>query len=337
MTLPKQRRDESDAEFLRRLDEYHCKERARDRRRSKTTERRKYQADYRRKRAAARKPNGGSSLRGRANASAKLLAERDKTQRSLLKALSSKERELLKKKRRYIRKKERMKARMSSDAAYAEHTRRRKRLNSKQCIDRQKQSGDDRYFRSLLRVRGNAAVRRIRAFGRGRGPFAGDVGERRFIKALRLAFIYGVILFENSEEKKAKSCPEYDPELLLKRGVYSMSRYERIIFDILTGQGVVFEREKEFPWLRNSYTGGAYRVDFYLPGTAVAVEYNGPQHYFPGVFGRDIQDFVRRQCYDVDKYEQLAEHGIRVIVIDYQYDTKAKIFQALLDSGVLHG
>lgn len=337
MALPKQRRDESDAEFLRRLDEYHRKERARDKRRNKTVERRKYQVDYRRKRAVARKPNDGSSPRGRSSTSAALLAERDKTRRSLLKALSSEERELLKKKRRYIRKKERMKVRMASDAAYAERIRRGNRFKAKRAEDRQKQSGDDRYFRKLLRQRGYAAVKRIRTFGRGRGPFAGNIGERRFIKALRSAFIYGVILFENSEERKAKSCPEYDPVLLLKRGVYSMSRYERIIFDVLTDQGVVFEREKEFPWLRNSYTGGAYRVDFYLPGTAVAVEYNGPQHYFPGVFGRDIQDFVRRQCYDVDKYEQLAEHGIRVIVIDYQYDTKAKIFQALLDSGVLHG
>lgn len=44
MALPRQRRDESDAEFLRRLDEYHCKERARDKRRAKTAERRRYQA-----------------------------------------------------------------------------------------------------------------------------------------------------------------------------------------------------------------------------------------------------------------------------------------------------
>lgn len=317
MALPRQRRDESDAEFLRRLDEYHCKERARDKRRAKTAERRRYQADWqRRKRAAA---NGGSH------------------RQTLLKALSSEERELLKKNRRYIRKKERMKARMARDAGYAERIRRYKRLSAKQCVDRQKQPGDDRYFRKLLRQRGYAAVKRLRAFGRGRGPFAGDDGERRFIKALRLAFIYGVILFENSEERKAKSRPEYSPELLLTRGVYSMSGYERIIFDILTGNGVAFEREKEFPWLRNSYTGGAYRVDFYLPDVAAAVEYNGPQHYFPGVFGRDTRDFVLRQCYDVDKYEQLTAHGLRVIVIDYRYDTKAKISQALLASGVLHG
>lgn len=335
MALPRQRRDESDAEFLRRLDEYHCKERARDKRRSKTAERRRYQADYLRKRAAARN-DGGSSLRRRPCTSAVLLAERDKAQRRL-KAISSEERELLKEKKRYIRKKERMKARMASDAAYAERMRRNSRLRAKRAVDRQKQSGDDRYFRGLLRQRGNAAVRRIRAFGRGRGPFAGEAGERRFIKALRSAFIYGVILFENSEERKAKSRPEYDPEVLLKRGAYSMSCYERMIFDILTDRGVVFEREKEFPWLRNSYTGGAYRVDFYLPEAAVAVEYNGPQHYFTGVFGRDIQYFVRRQCYDVDKYEQLAKHGVRVIVIDYQHDTKAKISRALLDSGVLHG
>lgn len=337
MALPRQRRDESDAEFLRRLDEYHCKERARDKRRSKTAERRKYLADYMRRRAAVRKINDSSHRRCQSNNSAALLVERDKTRRSLLKALSSAERELLKKKRRYLRKKERMKARMASDSAYAERTRRHKRLIAKQCVDRQKQSGDDRYFRKLLRQRGYEAIKRIRAFGRGRGPFAGDVGERRFIKALRSAFIYGVILFENSEERKAKSRPEYSPELLLARGVYSMSRHERIIFDILTDKGVVFEREKEFPWLRNSYTGGAYRVDFYLPGVAAAVEYNGPQHYFPGVFGRDTRYFVTRQCYDVDKYEQLTEHGIRVIAIDYRYDTKAKISQALLDSGALHG
>lgn len=337
MALPRQRRDESDAEFLRRLDEYHCKERARDKRRSKTAERRKYRADYMRRRAAVRRLNGSSYRRCQSNNPAALLVERDKTRRSILKAISSEEREQLKKKRRYIRKKERMKSRMASDAAYAERIRRYRRLSAKRCVDRQKQSGDDRYFRKLLRQRGYAAVKRIRAFGRGRGPFAGDAGERRFIKALRSAFIYGVILFENSEERKAKSRPEYPPELLLTRGVYSMSRYERIIFDILTDKGVVFEREKEFPWLRNGYTGAAYRVDFYLPDAATAVEYNGPQHYFPGVFGRGTRDFVLRQCYDVDKYAQLTEHGIRVIVIDYRYDTKAKISQALLDSGVLHG
>lgn len=304
---------------MRRLEEYHCKERARDKRRSaersvqrraKTAERRKYVA-------------------------AQKCAERMKAQEARMKV--QEERELLKKKRRYARRKERMQARMSSDAAYAEHVRQIKRLSVKRYYDSQKQSGDGRYFRRLLRNRGYAAVKRIRAFGRGQGPFAGDAGERRFIKALRLAFIYGVMLFEESEERKAKPCLEYDPELLLSRGMYSMSCYERIIFGILADRGVTFEREKEFPWLRNSYTGGAYRVDFYLPGAAVAVEYNGPQHYFPGVFGRDTRDLVLRQCYDLDKYEQLINHGIRVIVIDYLYDTKAKIYRALLDSGVLHG
>lgn len=304
---------------MRRLEEYHCKERARDKRRSaersvqrraKTAERRKYVV-------------------------AQKCAERMKAQEARMKV--QEERELLKKKRRYARRKERMQARMSSDAAYAKHVRQIKRLSVKRYYDSQKQSGDGRYFRRLLRNRGYAAVKRIRAFGRGQGPFAGDAGERRFIKALRLAFIYGVMLFEESEERKAKPCLEYDPELLLSRGMYSMSCYERIIFGILTDRGVTFEREKEFPWLRNSYTGGAYRVDFYLPGAAVAVEYNGPQHYFPGVFGRDTRDLVLRQCYDLDKYEQLINHGIRVIVIDYLYDTKAKIYRALLDSGVLHG
>jgi hypothetical protein len=139
MALPRQRRDESDAEFLRRLDEYHCKERARDKRRSKTAERRKYLADYMRRRAAVRRLNGSSYRRRQSN------------------------------------------------------------------------------------------------------------------------------------------------------------------------------------------------------NPAAAVEYNGPQHYFPGVFGRDTRDFVLRQCYDVDKYEQLTAHGLRVIVIDCRYDTKAKISQALLASGVLHG
>lgn len=264
MALPRQRRDESDADFLRRLEEYHCKERARDKRRSaersaqrraKTAERRKY--------VAARK-----------------CADRMKAQEARMKA--QEERELLKKNRKYARRKERMQARMSSDAAYAERVRQTKRLSVKRYYDLQKQSGDDGYFRRLLRQRGYAAVKRIRAFGRGRGPFSGDAGERRFIRALRLAFIYGVMCFEASEEKKDKLRQEYDPERLLSRGVYSLSCYERIIFDILTDRGVAFEREKEFPWLRNSYTGGAYRVDFYLPGAAVAVEYNGPQHYFPG-------------------------------------------------------
>lgn len=47
--------------------------------------------------------------------------------------------------------------------------------------------------------------------------------------------------------------------------------------------------------------------------------------------GESDAEFLRRL--DEHRPELLTEHGLRGIVIDYQYGTKAKIFQALLDAG----
>lgn len=171
----------------------------------------------------------------------------------------------------------------------------------------------------------------------GMDPLPAKRGDKRFLRALEQVFMYGVILFENSEVEKERPAANYSDVKLLQNAPYSMSKYEKIISDILTDAGIAFEREKEFSWLVNACTGCLYRCDFYLPDKNLVIEYNGPQHYLLRVFNKDTEALVRRQLMDDDKYAQIAQAGVGLLVIDYTFRTKKRIASLLIEKGVLNG
>ena len=87
----------------------------------------------------------------------------------------------------------------------------------------------------------------------------------------------------------------------------------------------------------NACTGCLYRCDFYLPDKNLVIEYNGPQHYLLRVFNKDTEALVRRQLMDDDKYAQIAQAGVGLLVIDYTFRTKKRIASLLIEKGVLNG
>lgn len=323
MAVPIQKVGESDQDFAERLKTYHQKERLRDSKRKADPKRKKYLLEYERAR------------RERLKASPEYVfyrAEREKAARK-----KAEERQKLQRMHENARRYAREKLREQNDPEYAMRMRALRAERARKSTQRKKEFGEDSYYRKLVRQRGHAAYKRVCKYGRGHGPFAGEAGDTRFLRALEQVFMYGVILFENSEVEKERPAANYSDVKLSQNAPYSMSKYEKIISDILTDAGIAFEREKEFSWLVNACTGCLYRCDFYLPDKNLVIEYNGPQHYLLRVFNKDTEALVRRQLMDDDKYAQIAQAGVGLLVIDYTFRTKKRIASLLIEKGVLNG
>ena len=73
---------------------------------------------------------------------------------------------------------------------------------------------------------------------------------------------------------------------------------EKIVAALFPGLEV--RREARLPWLEGQ------RLDIFVPALALAIEYNGMQHYFPvDLFGGE-QGLADRQEMDPRKREKLA-------------------------------
>lgn len=235
----------------------------------------------------------------------------------------------------------RHKSRMHSDQAYTLKHRKYAREKAKLQYAKHKDSGDYAYYEKLLRAKCLASAKRLEC-----PPdseyYSGERGKKRFYRDIERAFMYGVFRLnselEASETERERSCQHSlaEREYLERRGIYRMSSSERIIFDLLNDAGIAFEREKTFDWLLSSTTGGAYRVDFYIPLLSTAIEYNGPQHYVQR-FGMSVDDLIYRQTADIEKCELLEAHGIRVIVIHSDARDANAIRTILEREGVIHG
>lgn len=83
------------------------------------------------------------------------------------------------------------------------------------------------------------------------------------------------------------------------------------------------EKEKKFEWLINKElknpSQSPLRIDAYYPNANIAIEYNGPQHYFvDGLYTRTEEDLIKRKKLDKLKADLIKEHGIKLIVIHYK-------------------
>ncbi len=93
-----------------------------------------------------------------------------------------------------------------------------------------------------------------------------------------------------------------------------MSKYERIVANILELLGIKFIRE---------YRIGKFRIDFYLPEFKTALEVDGEHHFEEDAFiGANKEDkLYKRQKLDKEKELELEKQNIKLIRIPY-YELK---------------
>lgn len=78
-------------------------------------------------------------------------------------------------------------------------------------------------------------------------------------------------------------------------------------------------KEKTFDWLINKATGQKLRIDAYYPNSNIAIEYNGPQHYYiDGKLTKDQEALEYRKTLDMIKYDLIKQHDIHLIVIHFK-------------------
>lgn len=76
-------------------------------------------------------------------------------------------------------------------------------------------------------------------------------------------------------------------------------------------------RQKSFEWLKGK-SNRRYYIDAFYPEHNLALEYNGKQHYeYCNFFHKDENLFLEAQKRDLDKYSQLKEKGINLIIHKY--------------------
>lgn len=77
-------------------------------------------------------------------------------------------------------------------------------------------------------------------------------------------------------------------------------------------------KEKTFDWLINPYDNYKLRIDAYYEKANVAIEYNGPQHYYvDNFYTKNKEALIKRQSLDSLKYKKIREHGIHLIIIHF--------------------
>ena len=124
------------------------------------------------------------------------------------------------------------------------------------------------------------------------------------------------IVYVNNTTDITLTCPihgdfKLTPHNLLcgKQGCPKCNRshLETEISLFLEREGIEYEEQKKFPWLKN------YRLDFYLPQYNVAIECQGRQHFEAvGQFGGEEQLRIQNE-WDDEKKALCDDNGIRVI------------------------
>lgn len=88
------------------------------------------------------------------------------------------------------------------------------------------------------------------------------------------------------------------------------SSLEENVKKLLDDNGIEYERQKSFPWLKYRQP---MRLDFYLPRHNKAVECQGEQHFTKYRFEKDDEKLKLRQLRDKIKKELCEDNGIELI------------------------
>ena len=74
-------------------------------------------------------------------------------------------------------------------------------------------------------------------------------------------------------------------------------------------------------WLKNPLTGCVLQLDCYNEDLALAVQYNGAQHYEGGHYGMTPADLEKQRGRDKSKVEICERRGVHLIVVPHTVDT----------------
>ena len=119
-----------------------------------------------------------------------------------------------------------------------------------------------------------------------------------------------------SNNKKVKLiCPEHGEfwqlPFNLWRGVgcpkCNKSKLETEFSIFLERNGIAFEEQKKFEWLKN------YELDFYLPDYNIAVECQGIQHFKPVELFGGREQFEKQKMWDAEKKSLCENNGIKIL------------------------
>lgn len=123
---------------------------------------------------------------------------------------------------------------------------------------------------------------------------------------------YSKTNYVDSHTKVCIICPEHGefwqfPGNHLKYGCdkCSESHLENEIANCLSNNGILFEQEKTFDWLK--YENNMY-LDFYLPDYNIAIECQGEQHFKPVGFGCKDETKIQEMFNKVKKRDFVKEN-----------------------------
>ena len=134
---------------------------------------------------------------------------------------------------------------------------------------------------------------------------------------------YSKVNYINNHTKVCIICPKHgefwqDPHHHVKGvgcPICCESKLEKEISSFLKDNGIIFERQKIFNWLK---INSNLKLDFYLPEYNVAIECQGRQHFEPFSFRKEsdesklLENFQKVLQYDIKKYSLCKEHGIKI-------------------------
>ena len=94
------------------------------------------------------------------------------------------------------------------------------------------------------------------------------------------------------------------------------NKLENEVSSLLKENGIIFEKEKTFPWLKDK---NKLRIDFYLPDYNVAIECQGIQHFEPvEYFGGDLS-YEEQKAKDLYKIEKLSEKKVTLLYYSHYF------------------
>lgn len=138
---------------------------------------------------------------------------------------------------------------------------------------------------------------------------------------------YSLVDYRGAHTKVSIICPihgifEQAPHSHLKGNgcpICKASLLEKEVHAMLTENGIPFNEEYYFPWLRWQ---GPMKLDFFLPEHKVAIECQGLQHFEPVDYFGGYEKFLETQARDKHKRDLCNSHGIRMLYyskLDIQY------------------
>ena len=124
---------------------------------------------------------------------------------------------------------------------------------------------------------------------------------------------YSKVKYINSHAKICIICPVHGEfwqtpnDHLSRRGCprCNDSHLETIISNELSLNGILFERNKHFKWLKK------LELDFYLPEYNIGIECQGKQHFGVGGWSKNY-DFKKQYLTDTIKNRLCEENGIKI-------------------------